>query len=98
MSEEDKELKEDEIVCRCRDVTVKDIENAIDEGYDTLELLKRKTKVATGTCQGRTCLQLVQRILARKTGKDVDDMDLPRDRSPIIPVPLRFVAGEKEEE
>lgn len=98
MSENDKKSKEDEIVCRCRDVTFKDIEEAIDEGYDTLELLKRKTKVTTGTCQGRTCLQLVQRILARKTDKKIEDIKLPRDRAPIIPVPMRFIAGEREEE
>ncbi len=94
---DEKEESEDEIVCRCRDVTVKDIENAIDDGYNTLELLKRKTKVTTGTCQGRTCLELVQRILARKTGKQIKDMEKPSDRSPIIPVPMRFIAGEKEE-
>lgn len=91
------DVDDDEIVCRCRDVTVKDIENAIDEGYDSIELLKRKTKVSTGTCQGRTCLTLVRRILAKKTGKDIKEMDLPRDRFPINPIPLRFMAGETSE-
>lgn len=83
------------IVCRCRDVTEREVKEAIAEGYDTMELLKRKTKIGTGTCGGRTCLPLVQRILARETGRRIEEIRLPRERSPIVPVPLRFAAGEK---
>ncbi|MBS3736880.1 MAG: (2Fe-2S)-binding protein [Candidatus Bipolaricaulota bacterium] len=83
------------IVCRCRDVTEREVKEAIAEGYDTMELLKRKTKIGTGTCGGRTCLPLVQRILARETGREIEEIRLPRERSPIVPMPLRFAAGEK---
>ncbi len=85
------------IICRCRDVTEEEIIEAINDGYNTIELLKRKTKIGTGTCGGRTCLPMVQRILARQTGRDLDQIALPRERSPIIPVPLRFAAGERGE-
>jgi len=85
------------IICRCRDVTEEEIIQAINDGYDTIELLKRKTKIGTGTCGGRTCLPMVQRILAKQTGRDLDQIELPRERSPIIPVPLRFAAGERGE-
>ena len=86
------------IVCRCRDVTEEEIRQAISQGYDTIELLKRKTKIGTGTCGGRTCLPLVRRILARESGKDPEEIGLPRDRSPIIPLPIRFAAGERDKE
>ncbi|MBS3788558.1 (2Fe-2S)-binding protein [Candidatus Bipolaricaulota bacterium] len=85
----------DVIICRCRDVTEEDIIEAIRDGYDTIELLKRKTKVATGTCGGRTCLPLVRAILARETGKSPDRIPLPKERSPVVPLPIRFVAGER---
>ena len=85
------------IICRCRDVTEKDIREAIHNGYDTIELLKRKTKVATGTCGGRTCLPLTRAILASETGKDLEEIPLPRDRSPIVPLPVKYAAGEREE-
>lgn len=85
------------IVCRCRDVTEEDISKAISNGYDTVELLKRKTKVATGTCGGRTCLPLVRAILARETGKSPDQISLPRERSPVVPLPVKFAAGERGE-
>ncbi|MBS3787045.1 (2Fe-2S)-binding protein [Candidatus Bipolaricaulota bacterium] len=83
------------IVCRCRDVTEREVKEAIAEGYDTMELLKRKTMIGTGTCGGRTCLPIVQWILARETGRKIEEIRLPRERSPIVPMPLKFAAGEK---
>ncbi|MEF8726280.1 MAG: (2Fe-2S)-binding protein [Candidatus Bipolaricaulota bacterium] len=88
----------DIIICRCRDVTEEELKQAIEDGFDTMELLKRKTKIGTGTCGGRTCLQLVRRILARETGRELNEIKLPRERSPIVPLPLRFAAGEKTKE
>ncbi|MBS3739902.1 (2Fe-2S)-binding protein [Candidatus Bipolaricaulota bacterium] len=88
----------DIIICRCRDVTEEELKQAIEDGFDTMELLKRKTKIGTGTCGGRTCLQLVRRILARETGRELNEIKLPRERSPIVPLPLRFAAGEKTRE
>lgn len=96
MTETEKE--KDVIVCRCRDVTEGEIRQAIEDGFDTMELLKRKTKIGTGTCGGRTCLRLVRWILARETGKSMKEIALPRERSPIVPLPLRFAAGEKTRE
>jgi len=87
--------KDEVIVCRCRDVTERDIRSAIREGYDTIELLKRKTKIATGTCGGRTCLPIVAGILAEETGKEIRKLELPRGRAPIIPVPMRYLVGEE---
>ncbi|MFP3953332.1 MAG: (2Fe-2S)-binding protein [Candidatus Acetothermia bacterium] len=86
---------EETIICRCRDVTEDEIVEAIKQGYDTVELLKRKTKIGTGTCGGRTCLPLVQRILARETGREITEIKLPRERAPIVPLPIRFLAGEE---
>lgn len=91
MSSQDEEV----IVCRCRDVTEGEIREAILDGFDTMELLKRKTKIGTGTCGGRTCLPHVRRILSEETEKKPEEVKLPRTRSPIIPVPVRFAAGEK---
>lgn len=92
---EDKNSEKDKtIICRCRDITVSEIEEVIDDGCDNMETLKRKTKVSTGTCQGRTCVDLTRRILAEKTDKDDDEIELTRTRTPIIPVPLKFLGRE----
>jgi len=82
------------IVCRCHDVTESDIEAAIDAGYDDLETLKRITGVTTGHCQGKTCMTLTMAILARKTGKRVDETT--KIRAPIDPVTLGSLCRAKE--
>lgn len=86
--------EEEVIVCRCRDVTESEIREAINDGFDTTDLLKRKTKAGTGTCGGRTCLPHVRRILADETDRSPEELGLTRTRSPVIPVPVRFTAGE----
>ncbi len=54
--------------CLCEDVTSKDIDYAIDEGFDSLELLKRYTTVTMGPCQGRMCQLASIRQMSDHTG------------------------------
>ncbi len=84
------------IVCRCHDVTESDIESAIEAGYDDFETLKRITGVTTGHCQGKTCMTLTMDILARKTGKRVDETT--KIRAPIDPVTLGSLITAKKPE
>ncbi len=53
-------------VCLCEDVSVKDLEVAIDEGMDSAELLKRYTTVTMGPCQGRLCADQLRAVAERK--------------------------------
>ncbi len=86
------------IICRCNDVTLKDIEDIIDSGITDIEEIKRLTRIGMGPCQGRTCLPLVASIIARKTGKKIEEIDLPATRVPIRPVLMGVLAGDMDEE
>ena len=88
--------KEATIICRCNDVTLKEIEECIDQGYTDLESLRRKLRLGFGPCQGRTCIPLVKRILARKIGKRTSEIEDPIIRAPIIPIPIRLFIKKKE--
>ncbi len=88
--------KKKTIVCRCEDVTIKDVENAIDAGYTDIEELRKKLRIGMGPCQGRVCIQLVQKILEKKTGKKVVIKSLPKARPPIIPVSLGTLASDEK--
>lgn len=79
------------IICRCKDVTLEDVEKAIEEGITDLETLKRRLGLGMGPCQGRTCIPLIIGILARKLGKPPDKLMIPRVRAPIIPVPVNLL-------
>lgn len=51
------------IVCRCEDVSEREILDAIEQGYDDLESIKRYLGIGTGPCQGKNCLAKVASIL-----------------------------------
>lgn len=85
-----------EIVCRCEDITKEEILESIDQGYTTLEELKRVLRCTMGPCQGRTCIPLIARLVAEKTGKSVADVSRPVTRSPLQPLPVVTFAGEEE--
>ena len=70
-------------VCRCEDVTLVEIDHAVDAGLQTIEELKRYTGLGTGPCQGKECLVTLASILAKRGGAR------PRaftSRPPLIPV------------
>ncbi len=78
------------IVCRCNDVTVEDVERAIEAGCRDLECLRKVLRIGMGPCQGRTCIPILIRILARKLGKKPSELGIPTVRAPIIPVPINL--------
>ena len=86
------------IICRCGDVTVEDVERLIEQGYTDLESLRKALRIGMGPCQGRTCIPLLMRILARKLGKRIDELPLPVFRAPIIPIPIDLFLKSVEEE
>ncbi|MCI4436097.1 MAG: (2Fe-2S)-binding protein [Ignisphaera sp.] len=86
------------IICRCNDVTLDDIVEAVKAGIDDFEVLRRYLRIGFGPCQGRSCILLAARIFARLTGKRVDEVLANyRVRPPIVPVPARHVVAGVEE-
>jgi NAD(P)H-nitrite reductase large subunit len=78
------------LVCRCEDVTLHELEEAIARGHDDIESLKRYTGFGTGWCQGKGCVALCARLLAERGG----DASLPfTPRPPFHPLPLADLAG-----
>ena len=87
------------MICRCEDITEEDIVDAIEDGYDELETLKRHLRLGMGPCQGKTCIPLAERILARETGKSAEEMDEPTSRPPSQPVSFGLLGqGDDEDE
>lgn len=93
-----KKKKGKAIVCRCEDLSLEDVEKAVDEGYTDLEELRKKLRIGMGPCQGRVCIQLLEKILEKKTGKKIKKNSLPKSRPPIVPVSLGSFACDSDEE
>ena len=89
--------KEDIIVCRCQDITLAEIEEAIDQGMTHPEEIKRFLHVGMGPCQGRTCGRLIARLIAKKTGKSVHELRQTKSRPPLVSIPIKSIIQEKDE-
>jgi NAD(P)H-nitrite reductase large subunit len=78
------------LACRCEDVTLQDLEDAIARGHTDIESLKRYTGFGTGWCQGKWCVALCARLLVDRGGSAA----LPiTPRPPAHPVALGDLAG-----
>ena len=75
------------------DVQVHDLEDAIAEGYDHVELLKRFTTNGMGPSQGRHSSMNAVRVLARATARSIDETGVTTLRQPIVPVTIGHLAG-----
>lgn len=80
-------------VCLCEDVTTKDIDAAIAEGFDQIETLKRYTTVTMGPCQGKMCQLASIAVCAERTGKTIGQTGRTTSRPPTAPVSLGALAG-----
>jgi bacterioferritin-associated ferredoxin len=88
--------EENTIVCRCSDVTLKELRDLINEGYLTFEEIKRITRIGMGPCQGKTCGNIVLRELAIATGKSVSELKFQTNRPPVVGIKLSLIAEEAE--
>jgi bacterioferritin-associated ferredoxin len=78
------------LVCRCEDVTLHELEEAVARGHDDIESLKRYTGFGTGWCQGKGCVALCAHLLRERGG----DASMPfTPRPPLHPLPLADLAG-----
>lgn len=76
-------------LCLCEDVYVRDIKQAIADGYRDVELIKRHTGAGTGPCQGKLCHGALLSC-CEKAGLDVR---IPTPRPLIRPVSIAALAG-----
>lgn len=75
------------------DVTVRDLELALREGYRSIEHVKRYTTLGMGTDQGRTSNINGMRIVADRLGKQIQEVGTTTFRPPFTPVSLGALAG-----
>ena len=78
------------LVCRCEDVTLHELDDAMARGYRDIESVKRYTGFGTGWCQGKWCLALCARLLVAHGG-DAGQGITPRP--PYHPTSLADLAG-----
>jgi sarcosine oxidase subunit alpha len=84
-------------VCYCEDVVEGDLETAMQEGFTSMELVKRYTTVSMGPCQGRMCSANAIQLCAEAQSKPVQEMGRTTARPPVVPVSIGALAGQRME-
>ncbi|MCB1380297.1 MAG: sarcosine oxidase subunit alpha family protein [Alphaproteobacteria bacterium] len=75
------------------DVTARDIRIAHEEGYQSVEHLKRYTTLGMGTDQGKTSNVNALAIMATHRGVDIPDAGTTTFRPPYAPLTIGAIAG-----
>ncbi len=86
-------MKEDTIICRCEDLTYKDVLDAIKMGMTTVSEVRKAIRAGMGPCQGRTCGRLIAQIISQETGRPISEVWDTTHRPPLITTPLGILAG-----
>lgn len=89
-------MTDNEIVCRCSDLSKRDIRNLIEQGFTTFDEIKRISRAGMGPCQGRTCIPLIVREISLITGQPVEKISPGTYRPPIKAIPMGEIARATE--
>lgn len=86
---EDRDL----VICRCEEITKREIVEAIEMGAETLNEVKRLTRASMGLCQGRICRKLVMQIYGEAKGKRPEEIRPTTYRPPVRPLTVEILAS-----
>lgn len=76
------------IICRCEEITKEEIIAAIKNGARTVDSVRRMTRAGMGLCQGRSCEQLVLKMLAEALDCNMQELSVGSKRVPTCPQEL----------
>ncbi|PRP90857.1 Hydrogen cyanide synthase subunit HcnB [Enhygromyxa salina] len=79
-------------VCRCEDVSKRELDHAFAAGLTTIEEIKRYTGFGTGPCQGKECMAAVARELIRRGLAEPHELQPFTARPPTEPVSFGALA------
>jgi NADPH-dependent 2,4-dienoyl-CoA reductase/sulfur reductase-like enzyme len=89
---------DDTVICRCEEVTLRQLKAALADDTIQIKDLKRMTRLGMGPCEGRMCGPSVVEMLRHRLNAPVEDVGCLNPRPSIKPVALGVLAAEKSAE
>ena len=83
----------DTIVCRCEEVTAKQVRDTADMGCEGPNQMKAFLRCGMGPCQGRLCGLTVTELIAAQRGTTPAEVGYYRLRPPVKPITLSELAS-----
>jgi len=81
------------IVCRCEEVSAREVLDAVDLGCTGPNQVKAFTRCGMGPCQGRMCALTVTELIARARGVPPEQVGTYRVRPPVKPITVGELAS-----
>lgn len=83
----------DVIICRCEEVSLREMEETAKKFKSTARELKLRTRAGMGFCGGRTCRPAVDDILLKVTKAEPTDSIPLKVQPPVRPISLEQLGG-----
>jgi NAD(P)H-nitrite reductase large subunit len=80
---------DERVICRCEEITLGEIRQAIKEGARDVDAVKRMTRAGMGLCQNKTCYNLVVRLIHEEAGVKLSELKPFTVRPPVRPIPVK---------
>jgi NAD(P)H-nitrite reductase large subunit len=84
---------QDLIICRCEEVSLKDLEETAKKYNCSGRELKLRTRAGMGICGGRTCRPAVDKVLTHVTNEQPTDAIPLKVAPPVRPIALADLGG-----
>lgn len=86
------DIPDETMICRCEEITLGDIRKQLNNGFATMNSIKKSTRCGMGNCQGRTCGPILSDIISAFTRRLPSVAGCTSARSPVKPVSLGALA------
>lgn len=87
---------DDPVICRCEDIKRSEIVDLVRGGLHSFDELKKVVRCGMGTCQGRTCQDVILRLISSETGKPLDSLVGQKKRPPTKPLTIGTLSKDGE--
>ena len=86
---------DDTVICRCEEVTLKQLKAALADDTIQIKDFKRMTRMGMGSCEGRMCGPSTIEMMRHRLNAPAEDVGCLKPRPSIKPVALGVLAAEK---
>jgi NAD(P)H-nitrite reductase large subunit len=82
------------VICRCEEVCKSEILRALSKGARTSQEIKMKTRAGMGTCQGRVCRTLIEKLASEEEDILLSHPSSLTIHQPVRPIHIGQLKGE----
>jgi bacterioferritin-associated ferredoxin len=85
--------EEQTIICRCEEITLKEIKETVEKFHCSSREVKLRTRAGMGPCGGRTCRCMIDRLVEQLGGPVISNEISLSYRPPVRPVSFGVLGG-----